>query len=627
MNDTQRHPADAYTVPRRAQRLLSKSDFKLARSCDAKLYFRENGYPDNRDSNPYLALLARGGYMVEALAKTRYPDAITLEYGRDSESDFEETRRALTADSVTIFEGTLLVGRRLARCDIIQKRGNKVRLIEVKSSAFDSDEHKASLADGKFGVFRTTRKPFGVRADWAEYIEDVAYQLLLLEQVLPGANIEPWLVLVDSAKRAKADNVPGFFEIVEDARARLQTARFRGSVEQLAQLDLTTEILVADEVALIREEVERESLRLEALLDAPLAQYSAGTERGACCVQCEFRGDDLAPSGFLDCWGPLAAPRPHMLELFSIGTVKDAAKAPLANSLFKAGKASLFDIPVDILTKADGTIGSTAARQRRQIEWTRKGEVYVDPGLKAAIDSLEGPIHFIDFETSRLALPYHQQMKPYGLVTFQWSVHRYGEAGTLAHREWLNDIDVWPNESFARSLRDAIGDHGSVLTWSHFETSVMKEIVRDLELFGRGDVDLVHWIRDLFERRIVDMHEWVRDLYYHPGMKGRTSIKVVLDALWAVDPVMRAQFAEWTGREPGVADPYHTLPSVEIYGAPQDVHEGTGAMTAYQEMMYGREKHLPETKAKWARLLKQYCQLDTLSMVLIHEHWKRATAA
>ncbi len=54
-------------------RTLSKSDFKLARTCDAKLYYRENGYPDNRESDPYLGLLAEGGYMVEALAKARYP--------------------------------------------------------------------------------------------------------------------------------------------------------------------------------------------------------------------------------------------------------------------------------------------------------------------------------------------------------------------------------------------------------------------------------------------------------------------------------------------------------------------------------------------------------------------------
>jgi len=48
-------------------------------------------------------------------------------------------------------------------------------------------------------------------------------------------------------------------------------------------------------------------------------------------------------------------------------------------------------------------------------------------------------------------------------------------------------------------------------------------------------------------------------------------------------------------------------------------------MKAYQEMMYGEEKHIPATKAKWAGLLQQYCRLDTLSMVLIYECWRRVS--
>src|SRR5690349_7020680 len=105
-------------------RTLSKSDFTLARSCDAKLYFRENGYADNRERNPYLALLAVGGYMVEALAKARYTDGIQLEYGRDVAADAARTRDALAQENVTLFEATLLVGRQQARVDILQKRGN-----------------------------------------------------------------------------------------------------------------------------------------------------------------------------------------------------------------------------------------------------------------------------------------------------------------------------------------------------------------------------------------------------------------------------------------------------------------------------------------------------------------------
>ena len=40
--------------------------------------------------------------------------------------------------------------------------------------------------------------------------------------------------------------------------------------------------------------------------------------------------------------------------------------------------------------------------------------------------------------------------------------------------------------------------------------------------------------------------------------------------------------------------------------------------------MYGEHKHDAATRERWAALLKQYCRLDTLSMVLILEHWRRA---
>jgi hypothetical protein len=289
------------------------------------------------------------------------------------------------------------------------------------------------------------------------------------------------------------------------------------------------------------------------------------------------------------------------------------------------GKASLLDIPEDCLVMKDGTIGTNATRQRRQIDCTRRDHVFVDPELRVAIEALNGPISFIDFETSRLALPYHRGMRAYGLVTFQWSCHTiqsHGERPT--HTEWLNRSDAWPNRSFAESLREAIGDSGPVLTWSHFEGSTLKQIIADLARFGHDAPELVAWMTDVFENRIVDMHEWARTLYYHPGMRGRTSIKVVLDGLWKSDETMRRQFTEWTGFPADASvDPYASLPPVEIAGTLQDVHEGTGAMRAYQEMMYGAEKNDPQVAAKWSALLKQYCALDTLSMVLILEHWRR----
>ena len=253
------------------RRTLSKSDFILARTCAAKLFFRENGYPDTRDNDPYLGMLAEGGYMVEALAKARYADGIRLEYGRDAAADFARTLAALEAENATLFEATLLVGRRLARVDILEKRGNVVRLLEVKAKSFDSAEHARLLAEGKAGALCGVKKPHHILEKWDEKLADVTYQMLLLERVLPGVTIQPCLVLVDKSKTAGLDNVPGLFELVRhdgpDGHTRLHTARYTGSAALRSQLDLITEVDVSREVAMLRDDVESAAAAFEARLE------------------------------------------------------------------------------------------------------------------------------------------------------------------------------------------------------------------------------------------------------------------------------------------------------------------------------------------------------------------------
>lgn len=611
-------------------RLLSKSDYLLARTCEAKLYFREHAYPDNRASSPYLDLLAQGGYMVEALAKAAYSGGIQLEYGGDPVAAFERTRAYLSHDSVTLFEATLLANRRLARADILQKSGDTIRLIEVKAKSFHGHEHAASLADDGYGVFRGSRKPFPVIAKWQQKIEDVAYQMLILEQMLPGVKVEPYLILVDLSKRAELNDVPGFFEIEEriapDGTTHVHTARFKGDANALAQLDLLTEVDVSAEVRSVRDDVEAAAARFESLLDEPFTAFERS--RGVICQKCEFNlGEAVDRNGFRECWGQLADARPHVLDLFSVGTVTAADGRPVIEWLLESGKACLHDIPEERLVKKDGTVGPNAARQRRQIECARSGKPWFSDSLKKKIESVVYPIHFVDFEVSRLALPYHARMRPYGQVVFEWSCHTVQAPGARpVHSEWLNTVDIWPNEAFVRALREAVGDEGSVLTWSAFEANTAREIVRELPSFGYDDPELVTWINDFASNRIVDLYDWAKNDFYHPCMRGRTGIKAVLDALWPCDERMRRQFAEWTGLPADPAsDPYAALPPLEICGIAQNVTEGTGAVRAYQAMMYGVEKDDVVAKKAWAELLLQYCELDTLSMVLVFEYLRRAT--
>jgi CRISPR/Cas system-associated exonuclease Cas4 (RecB family) len=610
-------------------RTLSKSDFKVARTCDAKLWFRENGYPDNKQFDHYLKLLAMGGYMVEALAMASYPEGINLEYGGDVQKDFEKTMELLSHETVTLFQATLLLNRRLARVDIIEKKGNVIRLIEVKAKSFDSAAHNASLRENGNGEFRIGKRGDKVSSDWSEKLEDIAYQTVMLERLVPDVVVHPFLCMVDKSKRSALDNVPQLFRIVEtksaDGSSRLHSAEFLGTKEDAARLDLLTEVDVSREVAILRDEVDAEASRFESMLDEDW--NPAWAARGCKCKGCEYQHDDQSlKSGFAHCWGELAAVEPHILELYRIDLAKQRGM-PMVESLLSENSASLLDVDEDSLCKANGEIGPVAFRQRRQLSQTRANKPWYSDRLRGMIEELQYPLHFIDFEVTRVALPYHSRMRPYGQVAFQWSCHTVNEPGAIPiHTEWLNTANAWPNSVFARSLRNAVGDSARLVTWSHFEGSTLREIDRELGAFDADDPEMTEWIASVRKDRILDMHAWAKDDFFHPGMRGRTSIKVVMDALWKSDARMRAQFTEWTGMEGTESvDPYNALPALEINGIRQNIHEGTGAMRGYEAMMYGVEDEA--TKQRWRELLLQYCKLDTLSMVLIFEQLRRATIA
>ena len=72
--------------------------------------------------------------------------------------------------------------------------------------------------------------------------------------------------------------------------------------------------------------------------------------------------------------------------------------------------------------------------------------------------------------------------------------------------------------------------------------------------------------------------------------------------------------------------PYASLPPLEINGTMVSVAEGTGAIRAYEAMVYGLEREAPATREKWKRLLLQYCKLDSLSMYMVWEHWVEGAA-
>lgn len=600
---------------------LSKSDFKAARGCATKLYYRELKYPDNTQQNEYLQLLAEGGYMVELLAKQMFPAGITLDYGKKPLDDAaRETAEHLArgaTEEVVLFEATLFDGVRQARVDVLKRTPRGFDLYEVKSSSIDSED-AAKRVEKTGSAFRSMRSPFDIASDWKEYLEDVTFQVALLRNLYPDVPIRAHLMLMDKRAPVPHDGMPQWFRIVKADDGRLATAEFIGDAALARESRLVMAVDCTTEVEELEPEVREVSQELAASIVPTLTRIEPVLTRG--CRNCEFRTNPAdGPSGFHECWGERGSAHPHVLQLYRGGDLID--------EMIQRGIDRVTDIPD---THVNALKGSYGERQRVQIEQTRADKEWVDSALGHELSAARYPLHFIDFEAARIAIPHHKGMTPYGLLAFQWSCHTQPAPGApLEHRYFLNTDPIWPNELFARELRSAVGNDGTLLVWSAFEKSILSAVAEEMSSLGSGDADLANWLREAAlplsdtGGRQLDMLKLCRKRYYHPGMQGSNSIKYVLDALWKHSPDARTRFAELAGRagdpEQG---PYATLPPEIIDGSEAEVKEGTGAVRAYFRMAYGLERDDPAIKAQWSNLLLEYCKLDTLAMVLIWEHWR-----
>jgi hypothetical protein len=602
---------------------LSKSDFKVARTCATKLYYKKLGYPSARDDDEYLKFLADGGYMIEAIAKLCHPDGIEIGFDHGPEASAQETMRALEAhETVTLFEATLISQQRLARVDILEKKGNRFRLIEVKAKSFHSEEDGAR-------PFRGTRG--GIEAAWRPYLEDIAFQTLILRSILPDAEITPCLCLVDKAKTCGIETIFQKFQLASkpvtgtESRFWRPDVTFTGDVEALRRQPLLEVVDVTDEVAELMPEVRAAAAEFTATLSSGIPQRSV-PPLGVRCKTCEYRVDGDGRNGFKECWGKLANPEPHLLDLYRVDLLGRSGET--AARFIEEGRCSLLDV-------SEGDLrGATGQRQKIQLEWTRKNSEFIDAKLPAILTKCAYPLHFIDFETSRLAVPYHAGMRPYEQVAFQWSCHTIGEPdGALAHTEWINTEDSYPNFEFARSLRDILGRGGTIFIWSPFERTALRDIRGQLIKYREQDRELADWLDAITADGgpLVDLCQLAREHYFHPRMKGKLSLKYVLPAVWESDHGLhtRPAFAKYyrRGADGAILNPYDTLPTLP-FGNPEEdeatdqvVREGSGAMRAYQEMLYGLRRNDDATKEQWGRLLLQYCELDTAAMVMAWTHW------
>jgi len=618
--------------------LLSKSNFLLGCDCPVKLKYFKSGYPSLNNANSFLEFFADGGFMVEALARALFDNGVWV-VPQAGETPEQATARlmAVPGDGVW-FEPTFVVDGMLVRVDILQRKDDVLRLIEVKAKSYDSRESETP--------YRGKRE--GILSNWREYLLDISFQTNALELVYPKMTVVPELCLVDTSKTCLEEAIFNKVELVtdKDPGSTGPRAIYHGDVASLRNQHFLGFLNVRLEVdELIAEVRSKSSLLLKISADPSIA---IEPPLGSKCRDCEYRNINSLRNGFADCWGSLAAGDPHIVDLYGIGLLADAA----GNSkegltwLRNNGISKLVEIPPKIIDKSK----STGKRQIRQLECTKSGTEWVDPMLKDELDACEYPLHFVDFETSRLAVPYHKGMQPYEQIAFQFSCHTILKPGDkeLQHTEWINVDDAFPSFTFATALRDAVGEIGTIFVWSDFEQTTLRDIRRQMTSYSHPDKKIADWIDAIVPDRkdggrVQDLLELCKAHYYHPKMGSSQSIKYVLPAIWGSneklwrDPWFAKYFRESLD---GALDPYSALTGLILEAERNNiadtdtketvveaVRDGIGAMRTYQEMMYGLSRNDAKHRDAVKKMLLQYCELDTAAMVIIWKHWMSRLAS
>ncbi|OJF69883.1 hypothetical protein BK026_14470 [Alteromonas sp. V450] len=648
-------------------RYLTKSRFKLATECPTKLFYTaKKEYLDNKLDDPFLASLADGGFQVGELAKCYYPeghDVTSLDY----EESIKRTNALLKQENVVIFEPAIRYGNLFVRVDILVKQGNEYQLIEVKAKSYSAKNDKDFLnTSGKLA------------AKWKPCIFDVAFQKYVLKQARPSAIVSSYLMVVDKETPCPVNGLNQKFKLTRDDRNR----RGVSVSNSLSASDLSVKILKkvnTDKAVQIAYETELQTgMPAEGFIPnvEMLAERYANDEKvmpviGSKCKSCEFKcsEEDEAngfKSGFKECWKEQL----HWSnEDFNEPTVLNISNFRGSNRCIENGKVKLKDLaPEDINYEESSTPALTLKeRQWLQIEKVQDNDssVYFDvDSMRNEMASWIYPLHFIDFETCAVAIPFYEGMSPYEGIAFQFSHHMLHEDGRVEHAgEFLStQVGEFPNFNFVRELKAQLEkDDGTIFRYSNHENAYLNMVYQQLRLSVEADKDdLCSFIKSitkssnnskdnwLGDRNMVDQWELVKKYYYDPATGGSNSIKAVLPAILNSSQFLKEKYKQpiygteelpslnfknkaWIEFDESgkVKDPYKSLPKMFAEASEHDIallsesdelNNGGLALTAYARLQFTEMSDYERKELE--RGLLMYCELDTLAMVMIQEAWQ-----
>jgi len=240
--------------------------------------------------------------------------------------------------------------------------------------------------------------------------------------------------------------------------------------------------------------------------------------------------------------------------------------------LSRAGIVDLSAVPPDL---------ELNDRQERAKNAALAERLFVDPGLRGALSAISWPCHYLDFETMATVMPLYPGHGCHQQVLTQFSIHhRNAITSEVQHSEYLADAKRDCQRELTEALIAATGRQGAIMVYSSFEQTRIKALQ---QMFP----DLSEALQSILER-LVDLLSFVTNFVYHPEFRGSFSIKKVL-------PVLVPDLS------------YETLA----------IRDGNTAIARFARMARGEisDGDIEPTRVQ----LLDYCCLDTLAMVRLHE--------
>jgi hypothetical protein len=650
-------------------RYLTKSRFGLALECPAKLFYTgKDEYPDKKSDNELLEALAKGGFQVGALAKCYYPEGHeigTLDYNQA----VEQTNELLKQENVVIFEAAFQIERFFIRADIIEKKGNNVNLIEVKSKSFSGNSSLNML--NKSGY---------LASKWKTYVYDVAFQKHVITKARKDWQVNAYLMLANKNAVATVDGLNQKFLL----REQVDDISYVQVIGGTSYEDLGEEILIRvnvdDLCDMIYEGKDAKTspeMGFEDYINH-LADHYWNDDKiifplHAGCGKCEFQAtaeeeQEGKISGFKECWREQLGWQNYEFErplIFDIWNFRGKQK------LIDDGIYHLDQLTVNRIGEvAENTASKLTTQSRQWLQVQRTVNNNTDPyinidGLKKERDKWVYPLHMIDFETSAVAIPFYKGRRPYEATAFQFSHHIIYEDGLIEHKgQYLNvEHGVFPNFEFSRRLKEELTqDRGSVFRYASHENTILNHIRGQLLESSTNEVpdkyDLIEFILTIThsdnhrgDRDMIDLLELVKSYYWHPIMGGSNRLKTVLPAVLNSSDYIKEKYSQPIyGKNPeirslnfedgwrwieydndgNIISPYKLLPplfenldeeQIDNLFMDEKLADGGAAMTAYAMMQFTQMSE--EERERIIDALLKYCELDTMAMVFLWEYWNK----